>query len=95
MDKVEHLKKILLNFYPDVNFIVRINKQGFYNIIIKGVKYIEYDETLMERVFTFVKSNPIVINSFIDSISSFHPDFNRGNTVVKYIMNNGKVNLVL
>ncbi len=91
MDKIELLKKVLSKFHPEVNFIVRFTKKGFYNIIIKGVKGIEYDETLMERVFIFVNANPILINSFLDSISSFHPDVNRGNTIVKYIMNNGKV----
>jgi hypothetical protein len=91
MDKIELLKKVLLKFHPEVNFIARFTKKGFYNIIIKGVKGIEYDEVLMERVFVFVHANPIQINSFLDSISSFHPDVNRGNTIVKYIMNNGKV----
>lgn len=91
MDKIELLNKVLLKFHPEVNFITRFTKKGFYSIIIKGVKGIEYDETLMERVFVFVKANPIVINSFLDSISSFHPDVNMGNTIVKYIMNNGKV----
>jgi len=91
MDRIELLKKVLLKFHPDVNFIIRFTKKGFYNIIIKGVKNIEYDEVLMERVFTFVNANPIVISTFLDSISSFHPDVNRGNTVVVYMRNNGKV----
>ena len=61
MDKIELLKKVLFKFHPEVNFIVRFTKKGFYNIIIKGVRGIEYDEVLMERVFVFIHANPIQI----------------------------------
>ena len=90
-DKIENIKLVLHKFYPKVNFIVRESKTGKYNIIIRGVKSLTYDEILMEHTLVFLDDSKIVLNSFIDSISAFHPDLTRDNSIVKYIMNNGKV----
>lgn len=91
MDKIENIRMVLHKFYPTVNFIVRESKSGKYNIIIRGVKSLTYDQILMEHTLDFLDGSKIVLNSFIDSISSFHPDLTRENSIIKYIMNNGKV----
>lgn len=91
MDRIENIKIVLHKFYPTVNFIVRESKTGKYNIIIRGVKSLTYDTILMEHTLDFTDGSKIVLNSFIDSISSFHPDLTRENSIIKYIMNNGKV----
>jgi hypothetical protein len=91
MDKIENIKLVLHKFYPKVNFIVRESKTGKYNIIIRGVKSLTYDEILMEHTLVFLDDSKIVLSSFIDSVSAFHPDLTRDNSIVKYIMNNGKV----
>jgi glutamine amidotransferase PdxT len=95
MDRYENIRMVLNKFYPTVNFIVRESKTGKYNIIIRGVKSLTYDEILMEHTLVFLDETKIVLNSFIDSISSFHPDLTRDNSIVKYIMNNGKVKTIL
>jgi glutamine amidotransferase PdxT len=95
MDRFENIRMVLSKFYPTVNFIVRESKTGKYNIIIRGVKSLTYDEILMEHTLVFLDDTKIVLNSFIDSISSFHPDLTRDNSIVKYIMNNGKVKTIL
>ena len=61
MDKLYGLRKLMKVLYPGIYFIIRMKKNNNYEIIVKGVKHIEYNPLTFHRILV-MKNNKEVIN---------------------------------
>jgi len=85
MDKLSGLRKLMKVLYPDVKFVIRITKKKNYEIIIKGVKYIEYNPLTFNRVLVMKNNKEVIIDNFINDITGFYPFVTEDNCVFKYL----------
>ena len=85
MDKLNGLRKVIKVFYPDIKFVVRIDKKKNYEIIVKIVKNIEYNPLTFHRILVFKNGNELIIDNFISDITGFYPFVTEDNCVFKYL----------
>jgi hypothetical protein len=91
MDKIKVLRSIVKKIYPDASFIVRVKKDGKYQIILKGVKTTYYEVETFERKLVLKNGKVIAMNTFQPTLEAFYPFFSKDNCDIKYILWNGKV----
>ena len=70
MDKLYGLRKLMKVLYPDVKFVVRITKKKNYEIIVKNVKYTEYNQLTFHRILVLKNGKEVIIDNFINDITS-------------------------
>ncbi len=92
MDKVKVLRSIIKKIYPDASFIVRMKKNGKFQIILKGVKTTYVEVTTFERKLVLINGKIIVMDTFQPNLEGFYPFFTKANSDIKYLLWNGKVN---
>ena len=92
MDKVKVLRSVVKKIYPYASFIVRIKKDGKFQIILKGVKTTFYEVETFERKLVLKNDKTIVMDNFQPNLEGFYPFFTKENCNIKYIMWDGKVN---
>ena len=85
MDKLYGLRKLMKVLYPDVKFVVRITKKKNYEIIVKNVKYTEYNQLTFHRILVLKSGKEVIIDNFINDITGFYPFVNEDNCIFKYI----------
>ena len=85
MDKLYGLRKLMKVLYPDVKFVVRITKKKNYEIIVKNVKYTEYNQITFHRILVLKSGKEVIIDNFINDITGFYPFVNEDNCIFKYI----------
>ena len=85
MDKLYGLRKLVNVLYPDIKFVIRINKHKNYEIIVKNVKTIEYNQLTFHRVLVLKNGNEMIIDNFINDITGFYPFVTEDNCIFKYI----------
>jgi hypothetical protein len=91
MDKVKVLRSVVKKIYPDASFIVRFNKLGKFQIILKGVKTTYYEVETFERKLVLKNDRVIVMDNFQTNLEGFYPFFTKENCDIKYILWNGNV----
>jgi hypothetical protein len=92
MDKVKVLRSVVKKIYPDASFIVRMKKDGKFQIILRDVKTTFYEVTTFERKLVLKNGKVIVMDNFQPTLEGFYPFFTKENCNIKYIMWDGKVN---
>jgi len=85
MDKLYGLRKLMKVLYPDVKFVVRITKKKNYEIIVKNVKYTEYNQLTFHRILVLKSGKEVIIDNFINDITGFYPFVNEDNCIFKYL----------
>jgi hypothetical protein len=85
MDRLSGLRKLMKVLYPDIKFVIRITKRKNYEIIVKNVKFIEYNPLTLNRVLITKNGNEVIIDNFIDNITGFYPLVTEDNCVFKYL----------
>ena len=85
MDKLNGLRKLIKVLYPDVKFVVRITKKKNYEIIVKNVKYTEYNQLTFNRILVLKSGKEVIIDNFINDITGFYPFVNEDNCIFKYL----------
>ena len=85
MDKLTGLRKLIKVLYPDVKFVVRITKNKNYEIIVKNVKYTEYNQLTFHRILVLKSGKEVIIDNFINDITGFYPFVNEDNCIFKYL----------
>jgi predicted transcriptional regulator len=91
MDKVKILRSVVKKIYPDASFVVRVNKLGKFQIILKGAKTTYYEVETFERKLVLKNDKVIVMDNFQPNLEAFYPFFTKENCDIKYILWNGKV----
>lgn len=90
MEKLEVLREVVKKLYPDITFVIRINKKGKYEIIFRNVREYKLSEDYLRRVIKLKDGKTIPVDTFGDNIQGFFPFFNEKNSVIKILMLNGK-----
>jgi hypothetical protein len=85
MDKLYGLRKLMKVLHPDINFVIRMTKHKNYEIIVKNVKIIEYNQLTFHRVLIMKNGNEVIIDNFINDITGFYPFVTEDNCVFKYL----------
>jgi hypothetical protein len=85
MDKLYGLRKLMKVLYPDVYFIIRMKKNNNYEIIVKGVKHIEYNPLTFHRILVMKNNKEVIIDNFINDITGFYPFVTEDNCIFKYL----------
>lgn len=85
MDKLYGLRKLMKVLYPGIYFIIRMKKNNNYEIIVKGVKHIEYNQLTFHRVLVMKNGNEVIIDNFINDITGFYPFVTEDNCIFKYL----------
>jgi hypothetical protein len=85
MDKLNELRKLMKVLYPDVYFIIRMKKNNNYEIIVKNVKFTEYNQLTFHRILVLKNGNEVIIDNFINDIAGFFPFVTEDNCIFKYI----------
>ena len=85
MDKLSGLRKLIKVLYPDVYFIIRMKKNNNYEIIVKGVKHIEYNPLTLNRILVMKNNKEVIIDNFINNITGFYPFVTENNCIFKYL----------
>ena len=85
MDKLSGLRKLMKVLYPDVYFIIRMKKNNNYEIIVKGVKHIEYNPLTLNRILVIKNNKEVIIDNFINNITGFYPFVTENNCIFKYL----------
>jgi len=85
MDKLNGLRKLIKVLYPDVKFVVRITKKKNYEIIVKNVKYTEYNQLTFHRILVLKSGKEVIIDNFINDITGFYPFVTEDNCIFKYL----------
>jgi hypothetical protein len=91
MDKVKVLRSVVKKIYPDASFIVRVKKDGKFQIILKGVKTTYYEVETFERKLVLKNDRVIVMDNFQTNLEGFYPFFTKESCDIKYILWNGTV----
>ena len=85
MDKLYGLRKLMKVLYPGIYFIIRMKKNNNYEIIVKGVKHIEYNPLTFHRILVMKNNKEVIIDNFINDITGFYPFVNEDNCIFKYL----------
>jgi len=91
MDKVKVLRSVVSKIYPDASFIVRMKKDGKFQIILKGAKTTYNEVTTFKRMLVLKNGKVIDMDNFQPILEGFYPFFTKDNCDIKYILWNGKV----
>lgn len=91
MDKIKVLRSVVNKIYPDASFIVRMKKDGKFQIILRGVKTTYNEVTTFKRMLVLKNGKVIVMDNFQLNLEGFYPFFTKDNCDIKYILWNGKV----
>ena len=85
MDKLYGLRKLMKVLYPGIYFIIRMKKNNNYEIIVKGVKHIEYNPLTFNRILVMKNNKEVIIDNFINDITGFYPFVTEDNCIFKYL----------
>jgi len=90
MEKLEVLRQVVKKLYPDITFVIRINKKGKYEIIFRNIKSYNLSEDYQRMVIKLKDGNIIPVDTFGHNIQGFFPFFNEKTSVIKILLLNGK-----
>ena len=91
MKKLNIVRKIVKLLHPNVEIIVRYDKNKKIQLIVKNVWYTEFNPTNFEYELFFKNGEIIKVDKFLEQICESNPYVTYENTRWKYIMTTGKV----
>lgn len=91
MDRLDVLRKIVKKLYPDITFVIRVKKNGKYEIIFRNIRDFRLSEDYQRAVIKLKDGKIIPIDTFGHNIQGFFPFLTEKNSEIKILMLNGKI----
>ena len=95
MKKIIIVKQIFKILYPELNVVVRYNKNKKFEIILKNVKKTYNDGITFKTMLFIPNKNDLILEDFIDSLFGYCGFLNEENCAIKHLSKNGSSHITI